>query len=399
MYYIEVKDKYKLYYDESNNMRVFSLREGKYNIDNDPNQKISPIFVLAGIALKENQSDLNFEALQQSLRLQKTADELKFRNIVAIKSNFTPHQALKFTLGNRRISNILSWLIDNDVSIHAFSINTAYWSSLDIIEDLLYFNADKEEILSQHYYKDCLYKMIKLDKVGYIDLLNRFGYPKIEKEQAVHFLKALHEFNQEIWGKLVPKDLERIDQNSDCSNLMRLGYFIYKRLTLNADDLEFRLVYEKDEKVLIGDFSTFYINRISTFPESEHVLDDEDQVEPLIDSVFSAMDKADKYDYKFISSVGSLPIQVADCIAGIFRVLLAYLEDASLDDVTFFKKGLNAMEDATFSKLKSLLERSIEECGLLFHAVMVPADLEKYEELFADQLVRHGPNGMFYNTQ
>lgn len=399
MYNIEVDDRYRLYYDESNNMRVFLLREGMYNIDNDPNQKISPIFVLAGIALKEGQSGLDFEGLQNSLRLQKSAGELKFRNIVSMKASFTPRQAFKFTLGNRSVLNILSWLIENDVSIHSFSINTAFWSCLDIIEDLLFFGADEEELLSQHYFKDCLYKLIKSDKVGYINLLNRFGYPKIEKKQATPFLWALYEFNQVAWGKLIPKDLKNSDPDSDCAHLMKLGLFFYKRLMRNVEDLEFALVYDQDEKVLIGDFSSFYVNRISTFPASEHFLDDEDKVEPLIDSAFCAMGRSDKYSYSFVNSADSLQVQVADCIAGVFRVLLAYLEDATLEDVKLFLKGFNAMEAKTFSKLKQLLESSIDECGLLFHSVMVPADLEKYEVLFADQLVRHGPNGLFYKTR
>lgn len=395
---IEVDDLYTLYYDESNNMRVFSLREGMYNIDNDPNQKISPIFVLAGIALREDQSDLDFEGLQTSLRLQKTADELKFTNIVPLRANFTTHQAFKFTLGNRRILNILSWLIENDVSIHSFSVNTAFWSSLDIVEDLLCFGASDEELLSQHYYKDCLYKLTKSDKSGYIDLLNRFSYPKIEKEQSIPFLQALYEFNQAAWGKLVSNGLEDINPNSDFAHFMRLGLFFYKRLKCNVEDLEFALVYGKDEKILIGDFTSFYVNRISTFPASEHILDDEDKLEPLINDVFSAKGKIDKYNYSFVSSKCNLPIQVADCIAGVFRVLLAYLEEATLEDVRLFLKGLNAMEEKNFLKLKQLLEGSIEECGLLFHTVMVPADLEKYEVLFANQLVRHGPNGLFYKS-
>lgn len=398
MYNIEVPDKYQLYYDESNNMRVFSLREGKYNIDSDPNQKISPIFVLAGIALKEQQSGLDFVALQKSLSLDKSATELKFKSVVALKAGFTPHQALKFTLGNRKIQNVLSWLVEHDVSIHVFSINTAFWSSLDIIEDLLCFDASMEETLSQHYYKDCLYKLIKNDKVGFINLLNEFGYPKIEKPKAVPFLKALHDFNRDAWVKLVPEDLKDTDPNGLCADLMRLGLFMYKRLELNADELEFTLVYGNDEKYLIGDFSNFYVNRISTFPASEHILDEEDKVKPLIDSVFAAMGKSDTYDYDFIKSNESLPIQVADCVAGIFRVLLAYLEDSSLEDVKLFLKSLNPMEQKTFAKLKCLLEGSIEECGMLFHTVMVPADTEKYEVLFADQLVRHGPNGFFYKA-
>jgi hypothetical protein len=398
MYNIEVPEKYKLYYDESNNMRVFSLREGRYNIDSDPNQKISPIFVLAGIALKDGQSDLDFVALQKSLRLDKSADELKFQSVVALKASFTPHQALKFTLGNRRVQNVLSWLVEHNVSIHVYSINTAFWSSLDIVEDLLCFDASMEEILSQHYYKDCLYKLIKADKIGFINLLNDFGYPKIEKPKAVPFLQALHDFNRDAWAKLFPKDLKDADPNGLCADLMRLGLFMYKRLELNADELEFTLVYGNDEKYLIGDFSNFYVNRISTFPASEHIFDEEDKIEPLIDSVFAAMGKNDKYDYDFLKSSDSLPIQVADCVAGVFRVLLAYLEESSIGDVKLFLKGLNPMQQKTFVKLKSLLEGSIEECGMLFHTVMVPADAEKYEVLFADQLVRHGPNGFVHKA-
>ena len=41
---------YEIYYDESNNIRKLYLEGEQYNIDKDPNQESSPIFVLAGIS-------------------------------------------------------------------------------------------------------------------------------------------------------------------------------------------------------------------------------------------------------------------------------------------------------------------------------------------------------------
>lgn len=59
-----------LFYDESNNIRSLILSGDEYNIDNDPNQDSSPIFVLGGIAYKGNELDvgINFNELKTKLK-------------------------------------------------------------------------------------------------------------------------------------------------------------------------------------------------------------------------------------------------------------------------------------------------------------------------------------------
>jgi hypothetical protein len=42
-----MEKKYTLYYDESNNVRKLLLSGSEFNIDRDPNQDSSPIFILA----------------------------------------------------------------------------------------------------------------------------------------------------------------------------------------------------------------------------------------------------------------------------------------------------------------------------------------------------------------
>ena len=63
------ENKYSLYYDESNNIRKLLLEGDEYNIDNDPNQESSPIFVLAGIAFNEESESVDFEDLKKKLYL------------------------------------------------------------------------------------------------------------------------------------------------------------------------------------------------------------------------------------------------------------------------------------------------------------------------------------------
>lgn len=385
MFNIKVVDKYTLYYDESNNMRAFSLRDGRYNIDNDPNQTVTPVFVLGGIALTESQSDLSFEGLRRALNF---PQELKFTSISPLRASYGPAKALKCVLGNRRISNILKWLVENHVAIHCFSVNAAYWSALDIIEDLLCFQPEEEELIFQHYYKDCLYRLIKLDKQGFINALNEFGYPKLDKSKARAFLQSLYDLIQKNMG-ICFSDAGFDEGEGDASRLLKLNYLLYRRLNTESIDLDFTLAYDLHEKILVGDFSTFYCHRIATFPNSKHVLDDESKVEPIINKKFDALKKKGVLDYRFVPSVENYRVQVSDVISGLFRVLLAYLESASLDEVKCFVNEMSAMESTTFKGLKYLLESSIDHCGMFFEAIMPPADIEKYEVLFAKQLSRN----------
>ena len=76
------------YYDESNNYRVFRIKNGKFN------EAPEKYFVLGGVCTKTN-SLPNFSQLEQELRLQPNCEEIKSRNFYLRKIQKTKMASLR----------------------------------------------------------------------------------------------------------------------------------------------------------------------------------------------------------------------------------------------------------------------------------------------------------------
>ena len=112
---------YEIYYDESNNIRKLYLEGEQYNIDKDPNQESSPIFVLAGIAFDSNSIELDFEQLKKDLQIPKNKEkgkqdrELKFSHMAKIRAKYTPIEAFKYALGSKHFKTLFNRLLSNKI--------------------------------------------------------------------------------------------------------------------------------------------------------------------------------------------------------------------------------------------------------------------------------------------
>lgn len=368
--------KYILYYDESNNIRSLVLKEDQYNIDNDPKQTSSPIFILAGIATREDKDDINFQELINKLRLQKTSNELKFSQLAKIKSSYTPNDALKIALNNDRIRLIFEWLLNNDIFLHCNMINTVYWAFLDIIEDLMLCINNKLEYLNQLAYKSYLYTLIKLDKSGFLSLMNKHEFPNISQENSLAFLQDLHALTQH--------NISKLHDDDKIAELMRLDLLFLKCLNYYSDNLDFLLVRNEHKNLLIDNFSIFYSYRIKTFPKSHHILDQERKIEPILKDMCARDEKLKSIDFKFFNSKlnGSLPIQVSDVISGFMFLFFNYIEASTPIEVQNFQSTLSASQKTTLNLFKKNLDRAVDECHLFHHRVIVPGDEEKAGLLF-----------------
>lgn len=371
--------RYRLYYDESNNVRVFLLNGARYNIDNDPNQSISPVFVLAGIALALDNVDVNFEGLKESLCLQDSSEELKFDQMVTLRARFSPVEAFKYVLGGRRFNTLFKWLLDKKVYVHYYVVNTVHWSFLDIIEDLVLYLGDLQEEFKQYYYKDCLYALIKLDKHDFLSLMTEFNYPRIDSDNGFVFLERLYGLVQCNVAKLFNEQGE----TGRCSMLLHLGLFFYKCLNAGRERIEFTLVFNGNKNVLIEEFSPFYLYRIKTFPQGLHVLDNENDIEERMNNILQKDAELSGIGFAFVESKldENLPVQISDVIAGLFRVCFAFLESASDKDIDTFAASLSYMQKKNFDLFKRILMDSSGECDLFHFRTIVPSDEKKLHKL------------------
>lgn len=368
-------NKYTIYYDESNNMRKLLLAGDEYNIDNDPNQDASPIFVLAGIAFANSSKQIDFDLLKKKMHLQKECTELKFSQMVKIRAKYTPIEAFRYALGSKRFKTLFECLSSREVFIHYKMINTVYWSFLDIIEDIVLCINAQEDWMNQLFYKNCLYRLIKLDKENFLSLMTDFNYPNITKENSLKFLERLNDL---IMKNVAVKFSEgRNDQDSEM--LVKLGFLVYKCIKLFGEKLNFELVFDHDKDILIEDFSTFYINRLKTFPNSEHILDKECKIEEKINNVRMHDPELDAVNFTFVESkeAQNYLVQISDVTAGFIRLYFNFLEYSSIEEVSLFIDSLNPTQKQTMSLFKELLDKSVEECHILLHRVVVPMDEHK----------------------
>lgn len=363
---------YTIYYDESNNMRKLLLAGDEYNIDNDPNQTASAIFVLAGIAFDRNSNQIDFELLKKKLYLQKKCTELKFSQMVTIRAKYTPVEAFKYALGSKRFKALFEYLNSSNIFIHYKMINTVYWSFLDIIEDLVLCTDTEEDWINQFYYKDCLYRLIKLDKHSFLSLMTEFNYPNITKDNSLKFLERL----SDLIMKNIAVKFSANSKDQDSEMLLKLGLLVYKCIHLFGEKLDFELVFSNEKDILIEDFSFFYMARLKAFPKSQHILDNECEVEEKINKLMSQDSDLKAIRFNFVESKEpqNYLVQISDVIAGFIRLYFDFLEFSTVEQINLFHSELNPIQKDTMVLFKKLLDKSIEECPILLHRVVVPAD-------------------------
>jgi len=364
---------YTLYYDESNNVRKLSINvaEGTYNVDNDKNQVAAANFMLAGVMHKGTSSTADLPALFANLHLQKSAEELKFNQV----ARGTFDRVLK----SQQIRTLLRWVLDSDLYLHYFNLNLEYWSFIDIIDDCVLYCLNQGELTFPDvgsfryyldYHKDALYRVIRARKAEFLDMAKRHGYPAIEGKEQVFIEAVKDQVNQHLTQLLS-------QQPSPALNDVNLFKSLAELLDLCASIDDMTLTLGSEENLLIDGFSVFYQNRAAAFPNSEHIFDEEDEVEPEIKALAGG-EGLPKFQYRFVDSVLTPLTQVSDVLAGLYGSYFDFVEKKTYLDLAAFKDGLNSLQQENLALMKSLIMKTNEECPQLLFYVMTLGEHDKH---------------------
>lgn len=356
---------YEMYYDESNNGRVFYIREGGFNTD-DGSYRAQPIFVLAGIALTSPLEPSAYEELVCRLRLQASANELKFAQLVKLKRSFGPGESFKRVMGSSRILELLKWIEEKGIHVHCFALNAIYWSFIDLVDDLIMFQRNPEEIQRHWLYKSALYEVIRHDRDAFLRLAASVQFPKIITKKARLLLNGIYELTVRCRNESSSKSviLKR--------TLDEFIRFLQRQKLRPNVGRKFLLSFNSHANKLIEDFSFCYLERLKTFPESKHTFDREDAISAAIERLARNGDLGAAQDFKFVNSADpeNIAIQVSDVIAGIFRTYHAFLEHIAESDVERFVAELSTRELSCLSVFMSIVDRSVDECPLFWHRIV-----------------------------
>ncbi|EJE6943381.1 DUF3800 domain-containing protein [Salmonella enterica] len=370
--YVTSNKNYIFYYDESNNIRTFTLRGNKYNVDNNPQSTYSPIFVLAGIVTNQTKHNISAQEVRTLLNIQSNVKEIKLKHVGT--------GSFPELMNNKKIHVFLTWLLESPFFIHYYATNTVYWSFLDIIEDLAHYLFDDKnsslfkkafhnniDLRSQlDFYKNALYILIKKDKTGFLKLMNDFNYPEINNNDANKFYKSLHKFCRSHTNSYL--SYKHKNPNHIEKSLLELT-----RLLSICKDIDNAELTFNDKDLLIDSFSHFYLNRLNGFRNSQHLLDEEDLVEPHLvlstKNEFIGDEKNQYYglNFKFIKSESNIEIQISDIISGIIRSLYSFIEQVEFSEIDSFIENPTELQKDNIKKLSMLISKSVNECeGFIF---------------------------------
>lgn len=331
-------DKFAFYYDETNNIRKFLLKDDGTNVAEHKN------FVLGGIVLQEGQTLPEITSLRDALGMQDNAPEIKFKHVAS--GDF------EAVLASRKMARFLAWLTEHQLAIHYSSINIVYWSIVDIVDSILASKRFDAFSHGRREMKNELYRIAYMDKPAFLALMKRHGYPDIQHGKVADFMADLATFLS--------------FHNPTVANLPTQ---MLKELVRKAQVLTgLPFLVDDDADVLIDSFSSFFTMPVLLFKNATHVFDREIQVEKSLNAD-GFKQRARGINFRFSDSKADPGIQLADVTVGLIGKYQDFVEAHRLPELLAHKKAWSAVQTETFELLRGLIDYSDDMSNAFIHRV------------------------------
>ncbi len=345
--------KYKFYYDETNNIRKFYLKESGFNYSIDSS------FVLGGIVLCDVKPDL--KELYNLLNLQKSIKEMKFKHIA--KGNFI--ECLK----SDKLTIFFRYLLKKEIFVHYSILNLLYFSIVDIVDSAIANSSTAIELGQDFSFilKNDLYKLCMREIDAFIGLFNKYQYPDIKKKNVLQFTMEL---------------ISMLEKYADLSEF-HFGLTSLKQIlkeSVREESLPF--IMDEDEYVLLKDFSTFYLRPLYTFKFSKHIFDNEDAVRKILEKYELVDNSLAIQNYQFEDSKQNLHIQVSDVFVGFVGQLTKFINTHTKEDILRIVATLDEIQKQNLKQYFLLIDKSEQENNAFFHNITSIDDMEKMNILY-----------------
>ena len=325
--------KYKIYYDETNNIRKLRTQ----NI-----LKCNKLFAVGGVVYEDCYESKNLNDLISHLKPQDNIKKLKLKHLTNKKQEFFD------ILDSKKITTLLQYLLElKNCYIHYIVVDPLYYSIVDIIDSIIQNDFD---FLISRQLKSNLYDAIRDDLNFFVNLFERYSYPNISNDFSRFFI--------ELKNKV--KDNKLIKLLDNASKSSRLPPFLSNN----------------EKNILIDCFAPFYLSRLLLFKNSEHIFDNELSVEKQLTN-YGLND--DFRNYRFIPSIDDNNLQISDLIIGILGKYYTFINK--------YKKPWNFYNlkvmpsDQAINNLNNLVKiiYKSEKCSNVFIHEVISNDFNKKE--------------------
>ncbi|RRA97024.1 DUF3800 domain-containing protein [Paenimyroides viscosum] len=343
---------YTFYYDETNNIKTFYVRE------NDFNYTFTANFVLGGLLHQGAIPDV--QPLMDSFKLQKTAKEVKFKHIAF--GDFLD------CLKSQKLNLFFRFLKDSDLYVHYSSLNILYWSVVDIVDSAI-MNSDAAMQLGpglDNRMKNDLYKLCRLEIDAVVQLFYSFEYPNVKPEKIGDFIEAL--------SNLFEAYLELPEFHFGLESLRQI---------LKESKKKGELAFVMDEKdyVLLADLTHFYLRPIYTFKNSTHIFDNEDSIREALNE-YRMVDKGVEFkNYSFVDSQDSHLTQLSDIFVGFMGKYTNYRNTHNMEEIKADIDSFSALQLENMKLFIDIINKSDHKNPAFLHATDSYEEVMKFGEL------------------
>ncbi|MBK5240244.1 DUF3800 domain-containing protein [Clostridium sp.] len=346
---------YTFYYDETNNVRKFCLKEDGYN------SSVCTTFVLGGVMHRGLSSTANTEELWRNLKLQRNIKEIKLIHLA--KGDFIK------CLDSTKLNYYLKWLLDSDLYIHYSALNLLYFSLIDIVDSAIE-NSDVSKSLGREFsdlLKNNLYTLVKMKEALFVKLFYKYKYPDIQKEDIRAFINEL---------------INIIRQYEDIPNL-HIGLVSLRQIlkeSLITEELVF--IMNEKEKILIENFMHFYLRPVYMFKNSIHIFDNEDSIKLLIKETGLSYYDDPLKNYDFVNSQSSKYIQISDVFIGLFGKFTMFINSNTVEEIQKILSNLVGLQEDNLKLFRALISKSDTMNKALLFTSVSWEERSKYEMFY-----------------
>ncbi len=348
--------KYTFYYDETNNIKKFYVRE------NDFNYTFTANFVLGGLVHLGHAP--NVQPLIISFKLQKTAKEVKFKHIA--NGDFLD------CLKSEKLKLFLQFIKNSDLYVHYSSLNILYWSIVDIVDSAIVGSDIANQLGPQfaNHLKNDLYKLSRLEIDSVVELFYKYEYPNIKKESVLQFIEEL--------TSLFNCYIEKEEYHFGLESLRQILKEAKKKGSLP-------FIMDEVDYILLNDLSQFYLRPIYTFKNSIHIFDNEDDIANTLKDYKILDGQEEIKNYTFVDSQTNVLIQLSDVFVGIIGKLTNYLNTSSRDKIDTDLASLTAIQKENIHLLIDVIDKSHDKNIGFIHSTDSYEEMTKLDKIRKDK--------------
>jgi len=345
---------YSFFYDETNNIKKFRVKEKGFNVSFDSN------FVVGGVAYDGQRPDLSH--VLKNLGLQKTVSEVKLKHLA--------EGCFEECLTSGKLNMFLRRIEDAPVYLHFSSMNILYWSIVDIVDSVIDIRSLQHGPAFLNQLKSDLYNVCRLEITAIQDIFYRYKYPNIKKEEVEsfidEFLPLLHKYTSDFDPGL---------------------YFLTELLEEARAEGDLPFLFEEEDLTPIKSLVGFYTRPIYVFINSQHFFDKEDEIAREIGEYRMTYEGKLITTYHFLDSKADIIIQISDVLMGLTGKLSTFINTFPWAEIEAKLLRFNQAQIDNLRIYMRLISKSLQKNPGFFHQIESSDNRQKYSamlELFGE---------------